>query len=105
MALAVVGRSSESIWMADEVKRRLARKILKREQAVDNFHEGPTQTDTGATSDGSRRRPLWTIVVAVLWAASIGVGVATGSVVAGFATMVGGAIVCRSILFMPPFWK
>jgi hypothetical protein len=84
--------------MTDEPRGRLARAILQQEKvgwALAAHQERPD----GGRGGGSRRRWVAGAAAAVLWVLSIAVAVVSGSVPAGFAILMGGAILYRLVLF------
>jgi hypothetical protein len=88
--------------VADEVRGKLARKVLEREQAADQLRVEPAETTPEPKSDATRQRTTWRMATAVLWVVSIGAGIAAGSVPVGLGTMMGGFVVLQLALLLPP---
>jgi hypothetical protein len=91
--------------VADEVRGKLARRVLEREQAADQFRAEPAKTTPEPKSDATRQGTIWRLATAVLWVVSIGAGIAARSVPVGLGTMVGGFVVLQLALFLPPLRK
>ncbi len=78
--------------MEDEIRGELAQKIRERELAADQLDiDLPKAKST--QSDTARPLSFPRLAAAALWILAIAVGVATGSVPAAIATMVGGFLV------------
>jgi hypothetical protein len=89
--------------VADEIRGALAQKIRERELAGDQLDIEPPEAES-TQSDTARPPSFPRLTTAALWVLAIGVGVATGSVPAAIATMVGGylvialVVICRQLV-------
>jgi VIT1/CCC1 family predicted Fe2+/Mn2+ transporter len=76
----------------DEIRGELAQKIRERELAANKLDTEPPKAES-TRSDTARPPGSPRLTAAALWILAIAVGVATGSVPAAIATMVGGFLV------------
>jgi hypothetical protein len=85
--------------VGDEVRGELARKLQERELEGEQFDTGLENTESRTQSGATWVQNVSRKAAAGLWAVAIGVGVATDSVPAAIATMVGGFMAINLVAF------